>query len=93
MLVLLSSLVENENRLVQEGHQTNKDGGDSAAKQCCHALNAKPNDEHCSPIPAVKEPEETIEDIEQQVHIHVCPQNCSQNKCAVMFGFLHINIH
>eukprot|EP00731_Ephydatia_muelleri_P029019 Em0020g663a len=65
-------MVENDNRLVQEGHQTNENGGDPTANECGQALNAKPNDEHCSPIPAVKEPEETIEDIEQQI------ENCQK---------------
>lgn len=80
----LSPLVENDNRLVQEGHQTNENGGDPTANECGQALNAKPNDEHCSPIPAVKEPEETIEDIEQQVL-------CSLN-CKLLHPFKHMYI-
>ena len=62
----LSPLVENDNRLAQDG-QRDEDGANLTANECGQVPSTKPNDEHCSPVPAMKEPEETIEDIEQQV--------------------------
>ena len=51
---------------MQEG-LTDKNGADLTTNDCGQVPSIKPTDEHSSPVPAVKEPEETIEDIEQQV--------------------------